>query len=1140
MKRRSSGSSEGSDPAHVETTQSRDPTDLNEQHSTIRRSPSNHQEQRNSSAALSSARNRIASANADWKPVQDENGSLGKTSSVAHSLPVMTSSEDDSIKEEKVVERRSNKGQLSWFRSQWAPSLLTLVTTIIGIALTYGVLGSSTQLHCDVKGCRMSYMRPSYIKFDDFDTEHTRFASKYSLYLYREQNGANNGAKVSGIPVLFIPGNAGSYKQVRPIAAETANYFHDILQHDPAVTGAGVKNIDFFTVDFNEDFTAFDGQTMLDQAEYVNEAIRYILSLYLDPRLSDRDPSLPDPTSVIVLGHSMGGIVARTILIMPNYQSNSVNTIITMSAPHARPPVTFDPRIVQIYEDINEYWRTSYSQEWENNPLWHVTLVSITGGGLDTVVPSDYAGLESIVPDTHGFTVFTSTIPSVWTSMDHQAITWCDQFRKVIARALYQIVDNGRASQTKTRAERMRVFKKWFLTGMENISETTLRQKDPTTLLTLEDSSNSIVSLGERLLLRNIGSSGELKTHLLPIPPSNALSTKSFTLLSNSKLEASGGDGPLEVLFCSVLPAQPGQANMILTMDMDLSSHNSGSTRLACKNAASDVVLLPASTHATTTPFIGDNQKPVQPFSYLQYDLTDISDYHFVAVVERAGSQIPSWVVAEFSDGVDSRSTRDISLKQLLAFGLQFHFPSERPMVTEVNIPSVQSSLLAYNLEIESQGCTQHKELFAPLVRQYLSEPYESKYFVNAKRVEVSLHGASPYMPPPMNARTSLEGISFQFWTDPTCGSSTSIRLTVDPLASLGKLYMRYRTVFASFPILIVALVLRQQFRVYDTTGVFISFSESLDICLKRSMPLLLFSLTLLSLTVGQLNASPFSGVWPWKSITSAIDFNQNDLLSGTHDPLFWFLVPVIGLICIGVCVAFHYAILTVTYILSALYGLVAARRASKTHNERKRVALVGFTPSSSRRRLVTTGILLFLVSTVVPYQFAYVVACFIQLGTNVRALWSARSVPSPSNTYFSNYVHSVFLLMFWILPINLPTLVVWIRNLTVHWFNPFSTHHNLLSVLPFVILVETLTTGKMVPRVAGRLRHFTSFLLFSTAVYAAIYGVSYAYTIHNLVNLIAAWLVVVHSTTDPWSLSGLADMFDSRPTDHSKQRKKP
>jgi hypothetical protein len=163
----------------------------------------------------------------------------------------------------------------------------------------------------------------------------------------------------------------------------------------------------------------------------------------------------------------MGGIVARTMLVMPNYQANSINTIITMSAPHARPPVSFDRDIVKTYKQINDYWRQAYLQKWaNNNPLWHVTLISIAGGGLDTVVPSDYASLSSLVPDTHGFTVFTSSVPDVWCGMDHQQITWCDQLRKAIVKCLTEIVDVKRASQTKPRAERMRIFKNWFLTGM--------------------------------------------------------------------------------------------------------------------------------------------------------------------------------------------------------------------------------------------------------------------------------------------------------------------------------------------------------------------------------------------------------------------------------------------------------------------------------------------------------------------------------------------------------------------------------------------------------------------------------------------------------------------------------------------------
>ncbi|CAJ2513758.1 Uu.00g018770.m01.CDS01 [Anthostomella pinea] len=1024
-------------------------------------------------------------------------------------------------------------------------SFLTFFASAAGIALIISVLYSSAKLHCDSKGCRMSWMSPSFIPFTDFDTEHTRFASKYSLYLYREQ-GIDNGPKVKGIPVLFIPGNAGSYKQVRSIASESARYFHDILQHDPAALGSGAKNLDFFSVDFNEDFTAFHGQTMMDQAEYVNEAIRYILSLYLDPQKSERDPNLPDPSSVIVLGHSMGGIVARASFIMPNYQPNSINTIITMSAPHARAPVTFDPLIVKIYQDINDHWRQSYAKKSSTeNSLGQVTLVSIAGGGLDTVVPSDYASIESLVPETHGFTVFTSTIPTVWTSMDHQAITWCDQFRKVMVRALYDVVDNRGKSQTKQRADRMKYLKKRFLTGMESIAEKTLPEAQPSTLLTMEDDPDAISAEGERLVLRNLGSTRKPKAYLLPVPPEGSPGGKKFTLLSDSRLDFSGESGKLEVLFCSVYPLQQGQVNMPFSMDLDLSNDNPSTTRLACKNAAADVVALPASTRATEQPFFLEDQQQILPFSYLEYDIDDNSDHHFVAVVDKTGVPTPGWVVAEFGDAIEARLTRHISLRRLLAFGLQLQLPSTRPMVTEVRIPSVESSLLAYNLEIEDQVCRERRELFRPLVRQYLSKPYESKYFVDAKNVEISLHGVSPYLPPPMRSKRSDDGLSLQFWTDPTCDTSLSIKLTVDPMGSVGKLYMRYRTVFASFPLLIVAMVLRKQFRVYDSTGIFIPFTESLDSCLRRSLPMLFLSLTFLSLSMGQSSSSEHRGLWLWRNSTSAAAFAQNDLLVGTTDPFFWFLIPMISIICIGACVVVHYMALILISVLSALYGWVFARTVVRQDDKKqpqspKHVPSPIFTPASPQRRVITTGILLLLVSTFIPYQFAYVVACLVQLSTSVRAHRAACETVSPANTNFSNYVHTVFLLMFCLLPINLPTLVVWVRNLAVNWFTPFSSYHNVLSILPFILLVETLTAGKMLPSVTSRLRHLTNVLFFGIAVYAAIYGVSYAYMLHPLVNVLVAWLVAIHSTSDSWAFAAIRSVFDGESPNNRKQGKNP
>src|SRR5438045_4637246 len=71
-------------------------------------------------------------------------------------------------------------------RSPWSCSLPTILTATCGLLLLAAMLHSFTNRQLDVKGCRMPYMRAGYAKLHDFDTEHTRFASKYSVYLYKE------------------------------------------------------------------------------------------------------------------------------------------------------------------------------------------------------------------------------------------------------------------------------------------------------------------------------------------------------------------------------------------------------------------------------------------------------------------------------------------------------------------------------------------------------------------------------------------------------------------------------------------------------------------------------------------------------------------------------------------------------------------------------------------------------------------------------------------------------------------------------------------------------------------------------------------------------------------------------------------
>ena len=575
----------------------------------------------------------------------------------------------------------------------------------------------------------------------------------------------------------------------------------------------GAASLDFFTLDFNEDFSAFHGQTLLDQAEYVNDAIAYILSLYHDPRRAQRDPTLPDPSSVILIGHSMGGLVARAIVTMPNFQSNSINTIITMSTPHARAPVSVDVDLVRAYERVNDYWRRAHLEKWANdNPLWHITLISIAGGGLDTIVPSDYASLESLLPLTHGFTVFTSGIPNVWTGSDHIQTTWCVQLIRAIVRSTYEIVDARRSGQTKARAERMRILKRWYLSGMEDEIEKALPEQEMNTLIPLDKGSNSVVPAGETLVLRHLGTELPAKAHLFPLHAVSA-GQLHFSLLTDQALKTE--NPALQVLFCTLHPPQSGQAASLLSMDIDTSVDLQASSRLACRDGKIDAIALPASNRDSKQSF--DDSAA---FNFLTYGPSELADYQYVAVLSRFSEHRKGWAIAELRDNTTLTLTAKQNLQQLLSSGVNVRLPAQRALVNEIKIPALHSSLLAFNLHIGPQACGSDVELFTPLLRQHISEPFESKYIVNVKNANISLHGLAPFMPPPLR-KVSKQGLALQLWSDPTCDSSIDIAMKVDLLGSMGKLVMRYRLVFAAFPLLVVSLVLRKQFMLYDETGAY-------------------------------------------------------------------------------------------------------------------------------------------------------------------------------------------------------------------------------------------------------------------------------------------------------------------------------
>lgn len=121
-------------------------------------------------------------SNTNWKPASSRNGSVEKKSTRSLDISVTAISSKDAQMTDKMPETR----RPSRLRSPWSISLLTLCTTAIALLTLASIVHSFSSRQLDTKGCRMSYMRPSFAKLSDFDTEHTRFASKYSVYLYRE------------------------------------------------------------------------------------------------------------------------------------------------------------------------------------------------------------------------------------------------------------------------------------------------------------------------------------------------------------------------------------------------------------------------------------------------------------------------------------------------------------------------------------------------------------------------------------------------------------------------------------------------------------------------------------------------------------------------------------------------------------------------------------------------------------------------------------------------------------------------------------------------------------------------------------------------------------------------------------------
>ncbi|XP_021890347.1 GPI inositol-deacylase [Carica papaya] len=368
--------------------------------------------------------------------------------------------------------------------------IVVIISLCIGIAALYGLLKPVSN------GCIMTYMYPTYIPISSMGS------AKYALYLYHEGwkkiDYKEHLKKLNGVPVLFIPGNGGSYKQVRSLAAESDRAYQGgplertFYQEAFLTTEEGGADmdlacfqlpsqynyrLDWFAVDLEGEHSAMDGRILEEHTEYVVYAIHRILDQYKESHdAREREGAAVSgnlPKSVILVGHSMGGFVARAAASHPSLRKSAVETILTLSTPHQSPPVALQPSLGHYFTQINEEWREGYQVQTtqagrfvSDPPLSHIVVISISGGYYDYQVRSKLESLDGIVPPTHGFMISSTGMKNVWLSMEHQAILWCNQLVVQVSHTVLSLINSRTGQPFSDTRKRLAIFTRMLHSGL--------------------------------------------------------------------------------------------------------------------------------------------------------------------------------------------------------------------------------------------------------------------------------------------------------------------------------------------------------------------------------------------------------------------------------------------------------------------------------------------------------------------------------------------------------------------------------------------------------------------------------------------------------------------------------------------------
>ncbi|KAF9592166.1 hypothetical protein IFM89_012660 [Coptis chinensis] len=156
------------------------------------------------------------------------------------------------------------------------------------------------------------------------------------------------------------------------------------------------------------------------------------------------------PRSVVLVGHSMGGFVARAAIVHPHLRKGVVETVLTLSSPHQA--------LMIIFSDMQAVTSSQFHIYSIKNKEACCVCLPLVQSKLET--------LDGIVPSSHRFMIGTTGMRSAWLSTEHQTILWCNQVVVQISHTLLSLIDPKIGQPFPSTQKRLTVFTKMLHSEM--------------------------------------------------------------------------------------------------------------------------------------------------------------------------------------------------------------------------------------------------------------------------------------------------------------------------------------------------------------------------------------------------------------------------------------------------------------------------------------------------------------------------------------------------------------------------------------------------------------------------------------------------------------------------------------------------